>query len=85
LRKQESSSGVLSVLCGKDGKWKTRLEELLQPNQVVVLLSLGDVKYDVLSYLKAHPNIEIIEMSTRYLKKREKGLGLKIKAKLKGK
>jgi len=71
------------VLCGKDGKWKTKLEELLQPNEVVTLLSLGDVRYDVLSYLKAHPNIQIIEMSTKYFKKREKGLGLKIKVKLK--
>jgi hypothetical protein len=73
------------VLCGKDGKWKTKLEELLQPNQVVVLLALGDVKYDVLSYLNAHPNIQILEMSTEYLKKRERGLGLKVKVKLKGK
>jgi len=37
----------------------------------------------VLSYLKAHPNIQILEMSTRYIKKREKGLRLKIKVKLK--
>ena len=22
------------LLCGKDGRWKTKLEELLQPNQV---------------------------------------------------
>jgi hypothetical protein len=50
-----------------------------------MLLSLGDVKYDVLSYLKAHPNIQILEMSTRYIKKREKGLGLKINVKLKAK
>jgi len=35
------------------------------------------------NYLKAHPNIQIIEMSTKYFKKREKGLGLKIKVKLK--
>jgi len=53
-------SGVL--LCGKDGKWKTKLEELPQPNQVVVLLSIGDVKYDVINYLHAHPNTQIPEM-----------------------
>ena len=85
MRDEESSSSVLPVLCGKDGKWKTKLEELLQPNQVVVLLALGDIKYDVLSYLNAHPNIQIPEMSTKYLNKREKGLGLKIKVKLKRK
>jgi len=81
LRDQEPS-GVLLVFCGKDGKWKKKLEEFMQLNQV--LLALGDVKYDVLSYLNAHPSIQIIEMSTRYIKKREKGLGLKIKIKLKG-
>jgi len=48
-------------------------------------LTLGDVKYDVLNYLTAHPNIQIPEMSTKYLKKKEKGLGLKIKVKSKGK
>jgi len=72
------------LLCGKDGRWKTRLEELVRPNQVVMLLSLGDVKYNVLSYLNAHPNIQILEMSTKCLKKRDKGLGLKIKVKLRG-
>ena len=83
MRNQKPSS-VLPVLCGKNGKWRTRLEELLRtPDQVVVLLSLGDVKHDTLSYLNAHPNIQIIEMSTRYIKKREKGLGLKVKVKLK--
>jgi len=71
------------VLCKKDDKWKTKLEELLQPNQVVMLLSPGDAKHDVLSYLNAHPNIHIIEMSTKYLKKREKEPKLKIKVKLK--
>jgi hypothetical protein len=73
LRDQEPS-GILPVLCGKDDKWKTGLEELLRPNQVVVLLSIGDVKYDVLSYLNAHPNIQIIEMSTRYIKRGDKVL-----------
>lgn len=77
------SSSVL--FCGKDGKWKGDLEKLLRLNQVVTLLSLGDVKYDILKYLKAHPNIRITEMSTHYFKKREKGLGLKVKVRLKGK
>jgi len=80
-RDQGLSSGVL--LCGKDGEWKTKLEELLRLNQVVTLLSTGDVKYDTLSYLKAHPNIQIPEMYAKYYKKREKRPGLKVKVKLK--
>ena len=55
LRDQGLSSGVL--LCGKDGK--RDLENLLQLNQVVTLLSRGDVKYDILNYLNTHPNIQI--------------------------
>ncbi|KPV65366.1 MAG: hypothetical protein AOA65_0228 [Candidatus Bathyarchaeota archaeon BA1] len=44
----------------KDANTRLPLKGVIrQPNQVVVLLSLGDVKYDVLSYLKAHPNIQI--------------------------
>ena len=83
LKHGELSSNVM--LCGKAGRWKRDLEELLQLNQVVMLLSIGDVKYDTLNHLKAHPNIQILEMPTKHLKKREKGLGLKIKVKLKGK
>ena len=83
LKDQELSSNVL--LCGKDGEWKRDLEELLQLNQVVTLLSIGDVRYDILNHLKAYPNIQILEMPTKYFKKREKGLGSKIKVKLKGK
>lgn len=82
-RDQGLSSSFL--LCGKAGMWKRNLEEFLQLNQVVTLLSIGDVKYDILNCLKAHSNIQILEMSTKYFKKREKGLGSKIKVKLKGK
>ena len=46
LKDRELSSNVL--LCAKDGKWKKDLEELLQLNQVVTLLSIGDVKYGLL-------------------------------------
>jgi len=83
LKDRELSSNVL--LCTKDGEWKKDLEELLRLNQVVTLLSRGVVKYEVLNYLKAHPNIQILGMSTKYFKKREKGLGLSIKVKPKGK
>ena len=72
LKDQEASFSVL--LCGKDGKWKRDLEELLQLNQVATLLSIGDVKYDILNHLKAYPNIQILEMSTKYFKKKRKDL-----------
>jgi hypothetical protein len=42
-----------------------------------VLLALGDVKYQVLAYLHRRKDIEIVKLETRYMKKREKGLGLK--------
>jgi len=43
-----------------------------------VLLALGDVKYEVLAYLNKRKDIEILKLETRYIKKREKGLGLKL-------
>jgi hypothetical protein len=43
-----------------------------------VLLALGDVKYQVLAYLNRRKDIEIVKLETRYMKKREKGLGLKL-------
>jgi len=38
---------------------------------------LGDVKYEVLSYLNKRKDIEIVKLETRCMKKREKGTGLK--------
>jgi hypothetical protein len=43
-----------------------------------VLLALGDVKYEVLSYLNKRKDIEIMKLETRYMKKLEKGTGLKV-------
>jgi len=42
-----------------------------------VVLALGDVKYDVLRYLNSRKGIEILKLETRYMKKRDKGTGLK--------
>jgi hypothetical protein len=36
------------------------------------------VKYQVLAYLNRRKDIEIVKLETRYMKKREKGLGLKL-------
>lgn len=43
-----------------------------------MLLALGDVKYEVLSYLNKRKDMEIVKLETRYMKKREKGMGLKV-------
>ncbi|MCL6579866.1 MAG: hypothetical protein K6T73_10915 [Candidatus Bathyarchaeota archaeon] len=65
------------ILCGKDGLWKVELEQRLQKGDEIVLLALGDVKYEVLSYLNRRKDIEILKLETRYMKRREKGTGLK--------
>jgi hypothetical protein len=66
------------VFCGKDGKWKDELEKRLPTDDEIVVLALGDVKYDVLKYLNKRKDIEIMKLETRYMKKREKGTGLKV-------
>ena len=66
------------IFCGSDGKWKVELEQRLQKEVEIVLLALGDVKYEVLAYLNKRKDMEIIKLETRYMKKREKGLGLKV-------
>ena len=43
----------------------------------IVAFALGDVKYDVLRYLNSRKGIEILKLETRYMKKRDKGTGLK--------
>ena len=42
-----------------------------------MLLALGDVKYEVLSYLNKRKDIEILKLETRHMKKRDKGTELK--------
>lgn len=44
----------------------------------VTLLALGRAKMEVLEYLNKHKDLSIIKMEARYMKNREKGLGLKI-------
>ena len=65
------------IFCGSDGEWKVELEQRLQKDAEIVLLVLGDVKYEVLAYLNRRKDIEILKLETRQLKKREKGTGLK--------
>jgi hypothetical protein len=40
----------------------------------IVLLALGNVKYEVLAYLNKRKDIEIVKLETRCMKKREKGI-----------
>jgi hypothetical protein len=76
------STGV-PILCGRDGRWKDKLEECLQTDDRIVLLALGDVKYEVLAYLNKKKDIEVLKLETRYMKRREKGTGLKAIVRLK--
>jgi hypothetical protein len=64
------------VFCGQDGKWKDELEKRLPTDDEIVVLALGDVKYDVLRYLNNRKALEILKLETRYMKKRVKA-GLK--------
>jgi len=63
--------------CGKDEEWKDELEKRLQTDDQIVLLALGNVKYQLLSYLNKRKDIEIMKLETRHMKKRDKGTGLK--------
>ena len=65
------------IFCGSDGEWKVELEQRLQTDDRIVLLALGDVKYEVLAYLNKRKDIEILKLETRQMKKRDKGTGLK--------
>jgi hypothetical protein len=65
------------IFCGSGGEWKVELEQRLQKDAEIVLLALGDVKYEVLAYLNKRKDIEILKLETRQMKKREKGTGLK--------
>ena len=66
------------IFCDKDGKWKEKLEKCLQTDDRIVLLALGDVKYEVLAYLNKRRDIEILKLEIRQMKKRDKGTGLKV-------
>jgi hypothetical protein len=65
------------IFCGSGGEWKVELEQRLRKDAEIVLLVLGDVKYEVLSYLNKRKDIEILKLETRQMKKRDKGTGLK--------
>jgi Na+-translocating ferredoxin:NAD+ oxidoreductase RnfC subunit len=66
------------IMCNGSGKWKEELKRRLQTQESVTLTALGKVKYDLLRQLHQRKDIEIIKLETKYVKTREKGLGLKV-------
>jgi len=66
------------IFCGRDGKWREQLERRLQTDERVTLTALGDVRYDVMRYVERRGDVKIVKLETRYMKTREKGLGLKV-------
>jgi len=77
LTATEENRQGLYIRCAKDGRWKDELEKGLQMGERATLTALGNVKFDVLRHIHARKDIEIVKLETRYMKKREKGTGLK--------
>ena len=67
-----------AILCSHEGKWKDRLEERLQTEGKVTLLAINRVKYKLLVYLQHRKDMEIVKLETKFMKNRDKGIGLKV-------
>jgi len=67
-----------AIFCSHEGKWKDELEERLQTEGKVTLLAIGRVKYKFLAYLQHRKDMEIVKLETKFMKNRDKGIGLKI-------
>jgi hypothetical protein len=74
----EESKRKSPIMCRKDGLWKLELDRRLKTDDMITLMALGDVKNKLLAHLNRRKDIEIVKMETRYMKKREKGMGLKV-------
>ena len=72
----EKRKGV--IFCSYEGKWKDELEKRLQRDERVTLLALGRIRYKLLGYLRKRKDMEIIRLETRFMKNRDKGIGLKV-------
>jgi hypothetical protein len=66
------------IFCSCDGKWKEELEKRLRTDERVTLTALGDVRYDVMRHVERRKDVKVVKFETRYMKSREKGLGLKV-------
>jgi hypothetical protein len=49
--------------------WREQLERRLQTDERVTLTALGDVRYDVMRYVKRRKDVKIVKLETRYMKK----------------
>jgi hypothetical protein len=77
MEKKDKPKSLL-IFCDKHGEWKGKLEKLLQTDEKITLLALGNVKFDVLRLIHRRRDIEIVKLETRFMKKREKGTGVKV-------
>ena len=66
------------IFCSYTGKWKDELEERLQTDERITLTAIGRIRYKLLAYLRKRKDIEIVKVETRYMKNRDKGIGIKI-------
>jgi len=66
------------IFCSYRGIWKDELEERLQTENKVTILALGRNMYKLLAYLRKRKDIEIFKLGTKYMKNRDKGIGIKI-------
>ena len=69
-----------AIFCSYEGKWKEELEERLQTSERVTLLAIGRDRYEPLAYLQKRKDIEIVKVETKFMKNRDKGLGIKVPA-----
>ncbi|MGQ9781819.1 MAG: hypothetical protein ACUVQ8_06175 [Nitrososphaeria archaeon] len=85
VRKRRNGKGWMivkikgkTIFVGKTvhGSWS--LNNAYRRMRKSCFLSLGDVKYQLLSHLNKRKDIEIIQLETRRIRKREKGTGLKV-------
>ena len=72
----EKRKGV--IFCSYKGNWKDELEERLQTDERVTLLAIGRIRYKLLAYLQKRKDLEIRKVETRYMKNRDKGIGIKV-------
>jgi len=66
------------IFCSHEGKWKDELEKRLQRDPAVTLTAIGRIRYKLLAYLRKRKDIEIVKLETRYMKNRDKGIGIKV-------
>ena len=72
----EMQKGV--IFCSYEGKWKDELEKRLHTDEKVTLTAIGRLRYGLLAYLRKRKDMEIVGVETRYMRNRDRGIGIKI-------